>query len=288
VISIAAAYALLWFSNILEFLQVLVFFFIVPLFGTVILGMLWKRASPAGGFWGFVAAILASIGMWGYVHTFPQGYRPPPKATIAEGSVVALERDPQTNAIRRGVVESGRVDVLNVPVPGLRADAAAADGAALASETVVPADVAGRDGNARVQLIAPAVRVAGESEPARFGVEGVPVVLRPGVRLAASEITRRFEAAAFNPDHTVHVARSRKAKPMAVNMYSGWWSLVVCIVVTVLVSLVTKPKPDSELKNLVYGLTPLPDEGPCPWYQRPALWAALVTAALVAVNVIFW
>src|SRR5512143_1829455 len=98
-ISIAAAYALLWFSNILEFLQVLVFFFIVPLFGTVILGMLWKRASPAGGFWGFVAAILASIGMWTYVHTFPEGYSPSPKVTIAEGSIVSLDRDPRTNAI---------------------------------------------------------------------------------------------------------------------------------------------------------------------------------------------
>ena len=48
-ISIATAYALFYFSNILEFLQVLIFFFIVPLFGIVILGMLWKRATPTGG-----------------------------------------------------------------------------------------------------------------------------------------------------------------------------------------------------------------------------------------------
>ena len=33
----------------------LIFFFIVPLFGVVILGMLWKRATPAGGFWGLLA-----------------------------------------------------------------------------------------------------------------------------------------------------------------------------------------------------------------------------------------
>ena len=45
-ISIGTAYALFYFSNILEFLQVLIFFFIVPLFGVVILGMLWKRATP--------------------------------------------------------------------------------------------------------------------------------------------------------------------------------------------------------------------------------------------------
>ena len=55
-----------------------------------------------------------------------------------------------------------------------------------------------------------------------------------------------------------------------------------------MVSLFTKPKSDSELKDLVYGLTPLPDQGPCPWYKRPVLWAAVVLIVLVAVNVIFW
>src|SRR5512138_3443834 len=115
--SIAAAYSLLWFSNILEFLQVLVFFFIVPLFGTVILGMLWKRATPAGGFWGFVTAIVASIGMWTYVHTFPEGYQPQPKVALAAGTVVSLERE-AGGRIGRIVVERGRVDALNVPIPG--------------------------------------------------------------------------------------------------------------------------------------------------------------------------
>ncbi len=287
-VSIAAAYALLWFSNILEFLQVLVFFFIVPLFGTVILGMLWKRATPAGGLWGFVAAILASIGMWGYVHTFPEGYRSSPKATLAEGSVVALEKDPGTNGLRRVIVESGQVDLLNVPAEAGAAATPGAAGRELHAPLLLPGTVALADGKAKVQLLAPQVVIAGSGESSRFGVEGVPVLLRPGVRLRAAEIVQRFAPAAFNPDHTELVARSRKAKPMAVNMYSGWWSLVVCLVVTVLVSLVTRPKPDGELRNLVYGLTPLPDEGACPWYERPALWAAVVTIALVAVNIVFW
>ena len=30
-------------------------FFIAPLFGTVILGMLWKRATKEDGFWGLLA-----------------------------------------------------------------------------------------------------------------------------------------------------------------------------------------------------------------------------------------
>ena len=111
-VSIAAAYSLLWFSNILDFLQVLVFFFIVPLFGTVILGMLWKRATPAGGFWGFVVAILVSIGMWAYVHTFPEGYRPQPKATLGEGAVVRVERE--AGRILSIAVEKGVVDTVNV------------------------------------------------------------------------------------------------------------------------------------------------------------------------------
>src|SRR5271157_2825792 len=69
-ISIGTVYALFYFSNILEFLQVLIFFFIVPLFGVVIVGMLWKRATPTGAFVGFLTAILVSMSMWAYVHTF--------------------------------------------------------------------------------------------------------------------------------------------------------------------------------------------------------------------------
>jgi SSS family solute:Na+ symporter len=81
-LSIATAYMLFLFSNILEYLQVLIFFFIVPLFGVVITGMLWKRATPAGGFWGFFLAIMFSISMWVFVHTFPDGYRPQPTVTL--------------------------------------------------------------------------------------------------------------------------------------------------------------------------------------------------------------
>jgi solute:Na+ symporter, SSS family len=75
---------------------------------------------------------------------------------------------------------------------------------------------------------------------------------------------------------------------MAINMYSAWWSLVVCLSVTFVVSLFTKPKPEAELKNLVMGLTTLPDEGPCPWHKKPLFWAGVVMVVLVAVNIIFW
>jgi solute:Na+ symporter, SSS family len=279
-VSIAAAYSLLWFSNILEFLQVLVFFFIVPLFGTVILGMLWKRATPAGGFWGFVTAILVSIGMWGYVHTFPEGYRPQPKATLAEGAVVRLDRD--AGRIRSITVEKGVVDTVNV------AGGAAGEITVSGGPLTLPASLREKAGEVAVQVLAPSVTLADSGATDRFGVEGVPVVLEPGVTVRAAVVSTTFAPAAFNPDHTEHVARSRKAKPMAVNMYSGWWSLVVCVLVTVGVSLFTRPKPEAELRNLVYGLTPRPDEGPCPWYEKPALWATVLTVVLVAINVVFW
>ena len=38
----------------MDYVQALFSFFIAPLFGTVLLGMLWKRATPAGGFWGLL------------------------------------------------------------------------------------------------------------------------------------------------------------------------------------------------------------------------------------------
>ncbi len=52
IISIGTAYLVMHAQSIMDYVQALFSFFIAPLFGTVILGMLWKRATPAGGFWG--------------------------------------------------------------------------------------------------------------------------------------------------------------------------------------------------------------------------------------------
>jgi SSS family solute:Na+ symporter len=290
VISIAAAYILLWFSNILEFLQVLVFFFIVPLFGTVILGMLWKRATPAGGFWGFLTAIIFSIGMWVFVHSFPEGYRPQPKVQFDKGAVVSVERQNGNNGkITRVIVESGKVDIVNVPITNaVQVAAGKKTELTLTNEVVLPPSVVQKNSTVPVQILAPEVVDAQAKTNTAFGVENVPVVLKSGVNVVYSDIEMKFAPAAFNPQHAKYIARSEKAKPMAINMYSGFWSLVVCVVVTVVVSLFTKPKPEAELKNLVMGLTEIPDEGPCPWYENPKLWAAVVLAVLVLVNIIFW
>ncbi len=78
------------------------------------------------------------------------------------------------------------------------------------------------------------------------------------------------------------------AKDMAENMFRALWSWLICAVVTLLVSLVTKPKPESELVGLVYGCTDIPSEGHLPLYQRPIFWAGVVALAFVIVQIIFW
>jgi SSS family solute:Na+ symporter len=75
---------------------------------------------------------------------------------------------------------------------------------------------------------------------------------------------------------------------MAENMYRGLWSWLICVAVTVAVSLATKPKPDAELRDLVYGLTPVPGEGHLPLYKRPVFWAAVVAVVFAALNIVFW
>ena len=90
-----------------------------------------------------------------------------------------------------------------------------------------------------------------------------------------------------DPSALRYVALSPDARDMAENMYRALWSWIVCVLVTVVVSMVTQPKPDKELEGLVYGLTKLPSESHLPLYKRPIFWAAVVAALLVAVNLIF-
>jgi SSS family solute:Na+ symporter len=159
-VSIGTAYLVMQFASIMDYVQALFSFFIAPLFGTVILGMLWKRASPAGGFFGLLAGTLSSIGMWAWVK--------------------------------------------------------------------------------------------------------------------------------LDPSALQYVALSSHAKDMAENMFRALWSWIVCVVVTVVVSMATRPKPASELAGLVYGETDIPSEGNLPLWQRPIFWACVVGAVFVVLQIIFW
>ncbi len=159
-ISVGTAYLVMQFASIMDYVQALFSFFIAPLFGTVVLGMLWKRATSAGGFWGLLCGTLSSIGMWAWVKIDPSALR--------------------------------------------------------------------------------------------------------------------------------YVALSPHAKALAQDMFQALWSFIVCVVVTVLVSLATKPMPDEALTGLVYGLTEIPEIGNVPLYQKPLFWAGVVTVIFFVLNIIFW
>jgi SSS family solute:Na+ symporter len=159
-ISIGTAYLVMHAQSIMDYVQALFSFFIAPLFGTVILGMLWKRATKAGGFWGLLAGTLSSVGMYAW----------------------------------------GKLD----------------------------------------------------------------------------------------PSSVRYLALSDKAQDQAQNMFRALWCWLICVIVTVVVSLMTKPKSDEELKDLVYGLTPIPKQAHVSWIQSPIFWGIVVAIVFLILQVIFW
>ena len=159
-VSIGTAYLVMNAASIMDYVQALFSFFIAPLFGTVILGMLWKRATHMGGFLGLLAGTVSSVGMFIWV-----------------------------------------------------------------------------------QVDAGALR---------------------------------------------YIAMSANAKPMAENLYRALWSWIICVVVTVVVSLVTKPVPTAQLAGLVYGVTPIPDDGAKTIWEKPIFWAIIVIVVFFILNLIFW
>ncbi len=64
VISIGTAYLVMHFASMMDYVQALFGFFIAPLFGTVLLGMLWKRVTRAAGFCGLLAGVVSSVTMF--------------------------------------------------------------------------------------------------------------------------------------------------------------------------------------------------------------------------------
>jgi SSS family solute:Na+ symporter len=165
IVSIGAAYILQHASSIMDYVQALFSFFIAPLFGTVILGMLWKRATSAGGFWGLLAGTASSIAMFIYTSTGTTAHK-----------AIALS----------------------------------------------------------------------------------------------------------------HIALSPDAQPMAENMFRALWSWIVCVLITVIVSLMTTPKTDAELDGLVYGATVIPHDGSTTIWTKPIFWAGVVAVVFLALNIIFF
>jgi SSS family solute:Na+ symporter len=159
-VSIMTAYLVMNANSIMDYVQALFSFFIAPLFGTVILGMMWKRATKKGGFYGLLAGTVSSIGMFIWVHT---------------------------------------------------------------------------------------------------------------------------DASALK-----YIAMSPDAQPMAENLYRALWSWIICVLVTIIVSLMTKATPIAQLSGLVYGATPLPDDGAKSLFEKPLFWAVVVITVFFVLNLIFF
>ena len=75
---------------------------------------------------------------------------------------------------------------------------------------------------------------------------------------------------------------------MAQNFWTAIYAFSTCLVVSVAISIFTKPRPAEDLKGLVYSLTPKPDEGDIPWYKRPAALAIVVLVLTAVLNIIFY
>ena len=70
-----------------------------------------------------------------------------------------------------------------------------------------------------------------------------------------------------------------------------FWTAIVawvtCFVVTILVSLVTRPRPEAELGGLVYSLTPRQVDTEHVWWKRPLTLGLAVLALTVVLNFVF-
>ncbi|RZU39525.1 sodium:solute symporter family protein [Edaphobacter modestus] len=79
----------------------------------------------------------------------------------------------------------------------------------------------------------------------------------------------------------------RYPSDMAQNFWTAIFAFSVNLIITVAVSLVTRPREDHELVGLVYSLTPRPVESHLNWYQKPSTLAYGVLAMLIILNLVF-
>ena len=75
---------------------------------------------------------------------------------------------------------------------------------------------------------------------------------------------------------------------MAQNFWTAIWAWTTCFVVTILVSLMTRPRDEKDLVGLVHSLTARPSQENVPWFKRPAILGALVLAMTLLLNLVFW
>ena len=74
---------------------------------------------------------------------------------------------------------------------------------------------------------------------------------------------------------------------MAQNFWGAIFAFSSNFIITVIVSFLTKPKPESELVGLVRSLTPKPSSSHLIWWKRPEALAVAVLLGAVALNIFF-
>jgi SSS family solute:Na+ symporter len=74
---------------------------------------------------------------------------------------------------------------------------------------------------------------------------------------------------------------------MAQNFWTAIFAFSANFIVTILVSLMTKARPDSELVGLVRSLTKMPSHAHLAWWKRPEALAAAVLVGAIALNIFF-
>ena len=89
----------------------------------------------------------------------------------------------------------------------------------------------------------------------------------------------------MDPSALRYIALSPYAKDMAENMYRALWSCIICAFVTVVVSLLTKPKPEAELKDSSTA-PPNSSGGYVTVFHRPWFWATVVGVIFIALQIL--
>ena len=75
---------------------------------------------------------------------------------------------------------------------------------------------------------------------------------------------------------------------MAQNFWTAIFAWTACFLITIAISLATRPRADKELVGLVYSLTERPKDDKLEWYKRPLVLGAIVLGVALVLNIIFW
>src|SRR5689334_14197455 len=75
---------------------------------------------------------------------------------------------------------------------------------------------------------------------------------------------------------------------LAQTFWTAIVAFVTCFVVTIVVSVVTRPREEGELRGLVYSLTPRPKDDVRRWTQRPIVLATVVLVLTLGLNLVFF